>query len=172
MHYGIYYGIEQKSQIPLVVIFPSLGRLLDLNHSIFPSNAILNMQKKGVHSLRRGVSLGILHILQIAVHSSEDFPDVSSSYLVFKDEGKVHRISVTVSTTIGHPSLHRIDESKRKCYIADDYTAIPSSETPTVVGNDENNCYQRCRLRAIAQQCNCTPYYFKPIRGIIILQVP
>lgn len=47
----------------------------------------------------------------------------------------------------------------------DEFQRSPNNELPSYVGNDEDNCYQRCRLSAIYERCNCTPYYFQSFRG-------
>ncbi|KAI5703920.1 hypothetical protein M8J75_000098 [Diaphorina citri] len=100
----------------------------------------------------------------VIVHSPEDFPDVTSSFIQWKEAGKVSRILVSLSTVIGDDSLRRVSKEKRGCYFVDEFYRAPNTELPSYVGNDEDNCYQRCRLRAIYDLCNCTPYYFQSFR--------
>ncbi|XP_072156175.1 pickpocket protein 11 [Bemisia tabaci] len=99
----------------------------------------------------------------VIIHSPEDFPDVSSNFVVHTDAQKVTRITVLAAVTLGDSSLLRLSEEVRGCYFIHEYDV--ATDTPSFVGNDESNCYSRCRLSAIYSHCNCTPYFFPPIKA-------
>lgn len=93
------------------------------------------------------------------VHTPEAFPDVSTSYKLHNIHDQLNMISVSVAQVKADDSLGRLSDQNRGCFMY---------ESLTEQGNNEDMCYTECRQTAIYRACNCTQYFFKPYKGIII----
>lgn len=98
-------------------------------------------------------------LLQIMVHTPEDFPDVSSSYKIYSEFNQSSQISVSVSHIGLDESIYRLGETDRKCFLYVERSA-KQINLPSYRSNSDDNCYSMCRLRTTYEMCGCVPYYF------------
>lgn len=103
--------------------------------------------------------LAVFILLQIMVHTPEDFPDISSSYKVYNELNLSVRISASVSHIRADKSLKWVSEKTRKCFLYET-RSLDEKNIPSYRSNAEENCYSRCRLKTTYSFCGCTPYSF------------
>lgn len=101
------------------------------------------------------------------VHTPEAFPDVSIGYIVHAQQNSISRISVSVSQVKADDSLNHFNQrNHKKCFMYN--TAVTVGNDPFSENIAEDTCYSKCRLKAIYKMCNCTQYFFKSYKGIVI----
>lgn len=98
-------------------------------------------------------------LLQIMIHTPEDFPDISSSYKIYSELNQSSQISVSVSHIIADESIYRLSETDRKCFLYKE-RSVKQKNFPSYRSNSEDNCYSKCRLKTTYEMCGCIPYYF------------
>lgn len=102
------------------------------------------------------------------VHNPDDFPDVSKDYMVYTHYRKVFRMSIKATIVTTDESLNTLNVKQRRCILNHDTEngKLPSlhrkyNHLAKFASNSENNCYTKCRMQAIYEKCNCTPYFLR-----------
>ncbi|KAK7576723.1 hypothetical protein V9T40_013009 [Parthenolecanium corni] len=92
----------------------------------------------------------------IMVHNPDDFPDVSSNYMIFEQPRKVFRLGVKATVVVFDDSFHDLTEKQRGCTLGETDRNFPFAKWSS---SSQANCYSKCRLTAIYDHCKCRPYF-------------
>uniref|UniRef100_A0A182WIC3 Sodium channel protein Nach n=1 Tax=Anopheles minimus TaxID=112268 RepID=A0A182WIC3_9DIPT len=107
----------------------------------------------------------VSHGIEVFVHRSYDFPDVSD-YTATVQRGMETDVSILPTLVTASPSLRSIPLEKRGCAFDDE------GNITTSVPYTFSNCMNECEMRYTAGVCRCIPLFKHMVELQAMLQVP
>lgn len=127
-----------------------------LNHSHLHHLTISNIYLSNDSLKISKLSVFLSFFFKIMVHNPDDFPDVSSNYMIFEQPRKVFRLGVKATVVVFDDSFHDLTEKQRGCTLGETDRNFPFAKWSS---SSQANCYSKCRLTAIYDHCKCRPYF-------------